>query len=346
MTYPVSAAAGPRFGAVLRALFMLLLCTALSCSSVPVAPAAAPEPPPEPRPVYLRYAAVPENPRPGDPVTIGVRYGLGIETAALIVGERRFGPSVFFPVSCETGAVTFAATVLTVPTTAAAGPATIVLETAEGVAAEIPVEVAPRGFPYETIRLTPVMAGIQRDVSPQRVAESEHLWAVLRSVGSEAHFFCYFVRPVESTRRTSLFGARRVFVNADGGRSTSIHAGIDYGVPTGTPVFASGAGRVVLARDRIVSGKSVIIEHLPGVFSVYYHLDRIYAAEGAMIETGEVLGLSGATGFATGPHLHWELRVFGENTDPDAFTARPLLDRDAFLAMLGYETGRPPPGPP
>jgi len=223
-----------------------------------------------------------------------------------------------------------------VPTTARPGPATIVLETGDGPVAEIPLEVAPRDFPSETIRLTPALTGIQRDMSPQRIAESEHLWAVLRAVGSETHFFCRFVRPVESTRRTSLFAARRVFVNADGSSSTSIHAGIDYGVPTGTPVFATGAGRVVLARDRIVSGKSVIIEHLPGVYSVYYHLDYIGVAEGETVETGEVLGLSGATGFATGPHLHWEVRVFGENTDPDAFVARPMLDRAAILGKLGY----------
>jgi len=292
---------------------------------------------PEPRSLYLRYAIAPENPRPGDPVTIGVRYGLGVEAAVLMMGERRVGNrALFFPVSCEDGELTFKATVLTVPTTAGAGPAAIVLETPEGPAAEIPLEVVPREFRTETIRLNPAMAGIQADVSPERTRQAQHLWAVLGRVGDEAHFFDYFVRPVESTRRTSPFGARRVFVGEDGGRSTSIHAGIDYGVPTGTPVFASGGGRVVLARDRIVSGKSVIIEHLPGVFTIFYHLDSILVDEGEMIGTGEVLGLSGNTGFSTGPHLHWELRVFGENTDPDAIVARPLLDRAAFLSKLGY----------
>jgi len=322
---------------LVRTLLFLFLCIALSCSTAPRPGVPEPEVEPYvPRALYLQYALMPETPRPGDPVTIGVRYGLGVEAAVLMIGERRLGRATFFPVTCEDGVRTFKATVLTVPTTASAGRATILLETGEGTAAEIPLEVIHREFPSETIRLSPTLTGIQRDMSPQRVAESEHLWAVLGRVGDEAHFFDYFVRPVESTRRTSLFAARRVFVNLDGSSSTSIHAGIDYGVPTGTPVFASGAGRVVLARDRIVSGKSVIIEHLPGVYSVYYHLDSIGVVEGDMIETGAVLGLSGATGFATGPHLHWELRVFGENTDPDAFVSRPLLDRTAFLSKLGY----------
>ena len=290
-----------------------------------------------PRATYLRYAVAPEAPRLGEPVTIGVRSGLGIEAAVLMMGGRAVGSrALFFPVSSEDGSLAFMATVLAVPTTASPGLATIVLETPEGPAAEIPIEVVPREFRTETIRLNPVMAGIQADVSPERTRQAQHLWAVLGRVGDEAYFFCYFVRPVESTRRTSPFGARRVFVGADGGQSTSIHAGIDYGVPTGTPVFASGGGRVVLARDRIVSGKSVIIEHLPGVFSIFYHLDSILVGEGEMIATGELLGTSGNTGFSTGPHLHWELRIFGENADPDAIVARPLLDRDAFLSKLGY----------
>ncbi|MCL2192274.1 MAG: M23 family metallopeptidase [Treponema sp.] len=290
----------------------------------------------EPRPLYMRYVVMPENPRPGYPMTIGVRYGLGVEYASLMVGDRRLGRATFFQVSSEDGDTSFSATLLTVPTTINVDQAVIVLETSDGPAAEIPLKIAPREFTSETIQLNQAMANIQADISPERTAQAQHLWAVLGRVGTEAYFFDNFVRPVESTRRTSLFAARRIFVNVDGRRSTSIHAGIDYGVPTGTPVFATGGGRIVLARDRIVSGKSVIIEHLPGVFSIYYHLDSIVVVEGNMIEAGDVLGLSGATGFATGPHLHWEVRVFGENTDPDALVARPLLDRNAILSKLGY----------
>jgi murein DD-endopeptidase MepM/ murein hydrolase activator NlpD len=114
----------------------------------------------------------------------------------------------------------------------------------------------------------------------------------------------------------------------------SIHAGIDYGVPKGTVVTSCGPGKVVLARSRIVTGNSIVIEHLPGVYSLYYHLDKIEVAEGAIVATGTPLGLSGATGLATGPHLHWEIRVAGENSDPDAFVARPILDKDAILSKL------------
>jgi murein DD-endopeptidase MepM/ murein hydrolase activator NlpD len=63
-------------------------------------------------------------------------------------------------------------------------------------------------------------------------------------------------------------------------------------------------------------------------------MDSISVREGDLVVTGTILGESGATGLATGPHLHWEIRVAGENTDPDAFTARPLLDKTEISAKL------------
>jgi murein DD-endopeptidase MepM/ murein hydrolase activator NlpD len=154
-------------------------------------------------------------------------------------------------------------------------------------------------------------------------------------VGNELHHAGVFSPPVTSTRRTSFFGDRRIYKYSSGLSDTSIHAGVDFGVPTGTPVTSCGAGRIVLAAPRIVTGNSVVIEHLPGVYSLYYHLSAIEVKEGDMVETGTRIGLSGATGLATGPHLHWELRVNGENTDPDVWIARPILDKDAILSKIG-----------
>jgi murein DD-endopeptidase MepM/ murein hydrolase activator NlpD len=98
--------------------------------------------------------------------------------------------------------------------------------------------------------------------------------------------------------------------------------------------MASGRGRVVLARERLLTGNSVILEHLPGVYSLYYHLDSMAVNEGEIVETGQVLGRSGATGLATGPHLHWEIRVSGENADPDAFLSQPILDKNDIIYRM------------
>jgi murein DD-endopeptidase MepM/ murein hydrolase activator NlpD len=224
---------------------------------------------------------------------------------------------------------------LAVPSTASPGPAVIRVEGSPGILAEIPLTIGERDFVSEEIDLNQTLTDLRAAPDPQKTAESEQLWAILSRTGADIYYSGSFVPPVSSTRRTSFFGDRRVYKYADGTRDTSIHAGVDYGVPKGTPVSACGPGKVILARNRIVTGNSVILEHLPGLYSLYYHLDSIAVAEGTVVNAGTVLGLSGATGLATGPHLHWEIRLSGENTDPDAFLSRPLLDKEAILAKIG-----------
>jgi murein DD-endopeptidase MepM/ murein hydrolase activator NlpD len=286
--------------------------------------------------VDFRYAIIPENPRPGDPVTVAVNAAAGsVKSAALLAGGQRLARAAFFTIPAENNARSFMAAVLAVPATARPGAAVISVESAAGEVRAIPLQIGPRDFVSETIELNPVLTGIRTGPDPQKTAESNHLWAILNATGSDVYCLGSFSPPVTSTRRTSFFGDRRVFKYSNGQSDTSIHAGVDYGVPKGTPVNACGPGKVVLARFRIVTGNSVIIEHLPGVYSLYYHLDKIETSEGALVGAGTLLGLSGATGLATGPHLHWEIRVSGENTDPDALIARPILDKDAILGKIG-----------
>ena len=291
----------------------------------------------EARTAPFRCAVVPENPVPGESVTVGATAGFGARTAVLVVEEKRLSKAAFFHVPAEDGKQPFSAAVLTVPTTARPGTAKIIVEGAagtSGVLGEIPLEIIERKFESETIELNPVLTGIRTEPDPQKTAESNHLWGILNRTGYGLYCAGNFAPPVSSTRRTSHFGDRRVYKYSDGRSDISIHAGIDYGVPTGTRVTACGPGKVVLARPRIVTGNSVVIEHLPGVYSLYYHLDKIEVAEGVLVDTGTLLGLSGATGLATGPHLHWEIRVSGENTDPDVLISRPLLDKDAILSRI------------
>jgi len=284
--------------------------------------------------VSFRYALIPENPRPGEPVTVGVSVSSGAKTVALIAGGKRLAKSAFFNVPAEEGKPAFLAAILPVPSTAKPGAVTIVFETSTGLLGEITMEIAGRDFVSEVIELNPVLTGVRTDPDPQKTAESARLQAIINRAGNE--IFCYgsFVPPVTATRRTSFFGDRRVYKYSNGGSDVSIHAGIDYGVPKGTVVTSCGPGKVVLARSRIVTGNSIVIEHLPGVYSIYYHLDKIEVEEGVMVAMGAPIGLSGATGLATGPHLHWEIRVSGENSDPDAFVARPILDKDAILSKI------------
>ena len=139
-------------------------------------------------------------------------------------------------------------------------------------------------------------------------ADSARCW---REAAPERLWTTPFVRPVPQ-EANSAFGTRSIF----NGQPRSAHSGADFLSPTGTPVAAPGAGRVVLAKDLYFSGNTVIIDHGAGVFSMLAHLSQIDAKAGAAVQGGEIVGRVGATGRVTGPHLHWTVRVNGARVDP------------------------------
>jgi murein DD-endopeptidase MepM/ murein hydrolase activator NlpD len=111
------------------------------------------------------------------------------------------------------------------------------------------------------------------------------------------------------------FGTRRVF----NGELQSHHTGTDFRAQTGDPVHAAAAGVVRLTKNLFYSGNAVIIDHGAGVFTSYSHLSRIDVKVGQKIGKGQAVGLSGATGRATGPHLHWGVKVNSISVNPLAF---------------------------
>jgi murein DD-endopeptidase MepM/ murein hydrolase activator NlpD len=120
-----------------------------------------------------------------------------------------------------------------------------------------------------------------------------------------------FHAPV-SAAATDSFGVQRMF----NGKLASIHKGADFRAHTGTPVHAANSGVVVIARPLYYEGNCVIIDHGMGLFTESMHFSRIDVKEGQHVNTGDVLGLSGATGRVTGPHLHWAVRWQGAYLDP------------------------------
>src|SRR5207253_1114123 len=108
------------------------------------------------------------------------------------------------------------------------------------------------------------------------------------------------------------FGHRRIF----NGQPRAPHAGADLRASTGTPIHATNRGRVVLAKNLFFTGNTVIIDHGLGIYTLYAHLSRIDVRVSQMVDEDEVLGLAGATGRVTGPHLHWGARIQGARVDP------------------------------
>jgi murein DD-endopeptidase MepM/ murein hydrolase activator NlpD len=280
----------------------------------------------------VKYATVPIGPCPGDPLTIGVN--VSIKEAVVLVNGKQVARAASFSVPAESGKPGFTAAIVTIPSTVEAESVIVRLNDASGVVCEFPVNLTPREFRSETLALNPALTRLVSEPDPQKTAESERLWEILVTHGKEIYHSGKFVLPVTATRRTSRFGTRRVNQYSDGRKVTSIHAGVDFGIPAGTEVRACGRGKVVFSRMRILTGYTVIIEHAPGVYSLYYHLDSVIAQEGTIVEAGTVIALSGSTGFSTGPHLHWEIRVSTENTDPDILVERPLIDKDLIISKI------------
>ncbi len=108
------------------------------------------------------------------------------------------------------------------------------------------------------------------------------------------------------------FGEKRIF----NGQPRSPHSGVDISSPYGTPVVASNSGRIVLASHLYYAGKTVIIDHGIGVFTLYLHLSKFRVERGDFVKKGDVVGEVGATGRVTGPHLHWGVKIQGNRIDP------------------------------
>ncbi|MBU0928230.1 MAG: M23 family metallopeptidase [Spirochaetes bacterium] len=206
------------------------------------------------------------------------------------------------------------------PIEAALGEASIVVFDRDGQAVSgARFTVADRAFSRQDLRLDAALTSLRVDPDPRKTEQAKRYQALLATADPSAVFLdSGFMRPVASERRTTLFGLRRRYLYADGGVDVTTHNGIDYGSPTGSEVVAAGSGRVVMAEDRIVTGKTVVVEHLPGAFTIYMHLDSIAVSEGDLVTRGDPLGAVGMTGLATGPHLHWEFRVRGVACDPEA----------------------------
>ena len=120
-----------------------------------------------------------------------------------------------------------------------------------------------------------------------------------------------FTAPVDAPT-SDIYGSQRIF----NGVAQREHQGLDYRVPTGTPVAAMNDGTILLARFLYFEGNCVVIDHGQGLLTLYFHLSEIKVREGDSVKRGQEIALSGGTGRATGPHLHVAVRWQGTYLDP------------------------------
>lgn len=192
-----------------------------------------------------------------------------------------------------------------------------------------PVEFSEQGVGEVTAKITVDSHMPENEAAEETVASGEIIGTGGEDIGSEqaasgTSFAPYTVSapatiPVRNARLTSPFGYR---VNPVSG-NYGFHTGIDLAAPEGTPVAAAFGGTVVKSGESDVWGKYALLRHSEEFETYYCHLSEIYAEEGAVLRSGETLGLVGSTGWSTGPHLHFEVRIDGIRVDPE-----PLLYPD------------------
>jgi murein DD-endopeptidase MepM/ murein hydrolase activator NlpD len=174
---------------------------------------------------------------------------------------------------------------------------------------QVPVGAAK----YRTGTLTVAPNFVEPDAATQKeiAADKELTDRIFAHSADSPEWSGDFAKPVQAPA-TDSFGTRRTF----NGKLASIHRGMDFRAPSGTPVAAANSGTVVLAQRLFYEGNCVVIDHGLGFTTIYMHLSRIDVAAGQQVRKGEHLGLSGATGRVTGPHLHFAARWQGAYLDP------------------------------
>lgn len=195
----------------------------------------------------------------------------------------------------------------------AAPDAKLVARLADGRTVERPIKVAPRAWRIERIDapLRPVKSS--EAFLALRRPELARIAAARTTVTDAAGWRQTFIWPRKG-RISGLFGSQRIYQGQPG----AYHGGVDVAGPTGEPVVAPADGVVILAADKpfTLEGHLLMIDHGMGLNSAFLHLSRIDVKEGEHVRQGQVIGAIGATGRATGPHLHWGMKWNDARIDP------------------------------
>ncbi len=175
--------------------------------------------------------------------------------------------------------------------------------------------VRPKKYLEQRLRVAPGQVDLSPEDQARHAREREHQLQVMATFSAPAGIDSLAMEPPVSGPRSSSFGLRRVF----NGKPRAPHAGMDIAAATGAPVQAPLAGKVIDTGDYFFNGRTVWLDHGGGLLTLYCHLEDIGVKNGDALRTGDVLGTVGATGRATGPHLHWGVLLNRAMVDPALF---------------------------
>ncbi len=193
------------------------------------------------------------------------------------------------------------------------GPLQVAVTVAGGRTQTVAIAVTPRDWPIERVNGVPPKTVDPPPEIAERIRREQAAVAVVRERDDDRTDFTEaFIRPVEG-RISGRFGNQRIY----NGSPRAAHSGMDIAAPKGTAVKAPASGIVTFANaDLYLTGGTVVIDHGFGFSSNFLHLSRLDVKVGEVVDQGQIIGAVGATGRATGPHLHWGMNWFEVRIDP------------------------------
>ncbi|UHQ24858.1 M23 family metallopeptidase [Lysobacter sp. 5GHs7-4] len=246
-----------------------------------------------------------------DGVDARVVFPASVQQGAMVIGKVPAGASVRY--GARTLRATAYGSVVFGIGREQAAPVEVEVIDAQGRSQRVSIAVTPRDWPIEQINGVPPKTVNPPPEIAERIRREQALVTAARDRDDErADFAQAFVWPVRG-RISGRFGNQRVY----NGQPGSAHSGMDIAAASGTPVLAPAAGVVTFAApDLYLTGGTLLLDHGHGISSNFLHLSRIDVKVGDRIAQGQVVGAVGATGRATGPHLHWGMNWFDVRIDP------------------------------
>lgn len=234
------------------------------------------------------------------------------EEASAVTGKWQGHPVSFF--SSSDHRTWFALAGVDVEVTPGTYPLTMDATLNDGAHRTLHQDVSVEEAPYEKVPLSVPDKFVEPNAAAQKKIAADKIVKdkAFANSASKPQWTGNFLPPLLQAPQSDSFGNQRIF----NGKLASVHRGLDYRAKPSTPVAAINSGRVVLAQPLYFEGGCVVIDHGLGLMSVYMHLSKIEIAVGKRVRRGQIIALSGATGRATGPHLHLGVRWQGSYLDP------------------------------
>ncbi len=202
------------------------------------------------------------------------------------------------------------------------------------------VQVAKGNFRVEHLTLPKDKVDLDDKSAARWRAEAEQIKQALAENSRLKLWRSDFVEPV-SGKRTGIFGSVRIM----NGKPRNPHNGEDIGAPLGADVAATNDGVIRITVDHLFSGKGVFIDHGLGFYTMYFHLSEILVKDGDLVTAGQIIGKVGATGRATGPHLHWGVKLNGARVNPYSLLDLPFKNGTASTATIVTPASEATPAP-